>query len=164
MEAERIDGRTANQLRPLACSHNILNRAHGSASWSQGILFFCSILIYYLSSSLFICLFIQETLKSLLLFMDQKLEQRRTKTLRRLALKLFGSLRQAKLVISLSLSFYTCFLLQHLKIFLSILTWVVHQILKSLFQNVPFMVIFSTSTNLMSFELGQNLSTFPLCV
>jgi exosome complex component RRP46 len=36
MEAERIDGRTANQLRPLACSHNILNRAHGSASWSQG--------------------------------------------------------------------------------------------------------------------------------
>ena len=61
MEAERIDGRTANQLRPLACSHNILNRAHGSASWSQGILFFlffCSVLIYYLSSSLFICLFI----------------------------------------------------------------------------------------------------------
>ena len=92
--------------------------------------------------------------------MDQKLEQRRTKTLRRLALKLFGSLRQAKLVISLSLSFYTCFLLQHLKIFLSILSWVVHQILQSLFQNVPFMVIFSTSTNLMSFEL-QNLSTFP---
>lgn len=36
MEIERVDGRTANQLRPLACSRNILNRAHGSASWSQG--------------------------------------------------------------------------------------------------------------------------------
>ncbi|KAL5558678.1 hypothetical protein UlMin_034889 [Ulmus minor] len=36
MEIDRIDGRTPNQLRPLACSRNILNRAHGSASWSQG--------------------------------------------------------------------------------------------------------------------------------
>ncbi|KAL6344744.1 hypothetical protein AAG906_002650 [Vitis piasezkii] len=36
MEIGRDDGRTANQLRPLACSRNILNRAHGSASWSQG--------------------------------------------------------------------------------------------------------------------------------
>lgn len=36
MEVDRGDGRTANQLRPLACSRNILNRAHGSASWSQG--------------------------------------------------------------------------------------------------------------------------------
>ncbi|KAI4328778.1 hypothetical protein L6164_021108 [Bauhinia variegata] len=32
----RTDGRTPNQLRPLACSRIILNRAHGSASWSQG--------------------------------------------------------------------------------------------------------------------------------
>ncbi|XP_062077272.1 exosome complex exonuclease RRP46 homolog [Humulus lupulus] len=36
MEVDRIDGRTPNQLRPLACSRNVLNRAHGSASWSQG--------------------------------------------------------------------------------------------------------------------------------
>ncbi|CAM8898010.1 unnamed protein product [Rhodiola kirilowii] len=36
MEVYRADGRTANQLRPLACSRNVLNRAHGSASWSQG--------------------------------------------------------------------------------------------------------------------------------
>ncbi|KAG9156210.1 hypothetical protein Leryth_021619 [Lithospermum erythrorhizon] len=36
MEEKREDGRTAKQLRPLACSRNILNRAHGSASWSQG--------------------------------------------------------------------------------------------------------------------------------
>ncbi|KAL1834630.1 hypothetical protein ACET3Z_004281 [Daucus carota] len=36
MEIDRADGRTANQLRPLACSRNVLNRAHGSASWSQG--------------------------------------------------------------------------------------------------------------------------------
>ncbi|CAM8962984.1 unnamed protein product [Rhodiola kirilowii] len=36
MEVNRADGRTANQLRPLACSRNVLNRAHGSASWSQG--------------------------------------------------------------------------------------------------------------------------------
>ncbi|EXB39324.1 Exosome complex exonuclease RRP46-like protein [Morus notabilis] len=36
MEIDRIDGRTPNQLRPLACSRNVLNRAHGSASWSQG--------------------------------------------------------------------------------------------------------------------------------
>ncbi|CAN1148948.1 Exosome complex exonuclease RRP46 homolog [Linum perenne] len=33
---DRNDGRTANQLRPLACSRSILHRAHGSASWSQG--------------------------------------------------------------------------------------------------------------------------------
>uniref|UniRef100_A0A7C8YS78 Exosome complex exonuclease RRP46 homolog n=1 Tax=Opuntia streptacantha TaxID=393608 RepID=A0A7C8YS78_OPUST len=36
MEIERADGRTPNQLRPLACSRSVLNRAHGSASWSQG--------------------------------------------------------------------------------------------------------------------------------
>lgn len=36
MEIDRVDGRSPNQLRPLACSHNVLNRAHGSASWSQG--------------------------------------------------------------------------------------------------------------------------------
>ncbi|XP_052210519.1 exosome complex exonuclease RRP46 homolog [Diospyros lotus] len=36
MEVERVDGRKANQLRPLTCSRNVLNRAHGSASWSQG--------------------------------------------------------------------------------------------------------------------------------
>lgn len=33
---DRTDGRKPNQLRPLACSRSILNRAHGSASWSQG--------------------------------------------------------------------------------------------------------------------------------
>ncbi|KAF3335483.1 exosome complex exonuclease RRP46 [Carex littledalei] len=33
---DRIDGRNANQLRPLACSRNLLHRAHGSARWSQG--------------------------------------------------------------------------------------------------------------------------------
>ncbi|XP_020671995.1 exosome complex exonuclease RRP46 homolog isoform X2 [Dendrobium catenatum] len=32
----RADGRTLNQLRPLTCSRNLLNRAHGSARWSQG--------------------------------------------------------------------------------------------------------------------------------
>ncbi|KAJ4971559.1 hypothetical protein NE237_004658 [Protea cynaroides] len=36
MEIDRHDSRTRNQLRPLACSRNILNRAHGSARWSQG--------------------------------------------------------------------------------------------------------------------------------
>ncbi|XWS17714.1 hypothetical protein CRYUN_Cryun33cG0090900 [Craigia yunnanensis] len=36
MEVDTEDGRTQNQLRPLACSRNILHRAHGSASWSQG--------------------------------------------------------------------------------------------------------------------------------
>ncbi|XP_010503239.1 PREDICTED: exosome complex exonuclease RRP46 homolog [Camelina sativa] len=36
MEIDRVDGRTPNQLRPLACSRNILHRPHGSASWSQG--------------------------------------------------------------------------------------------------------------------------------
>ncbi|XP_047258803.1 exosome complex exonuclease RRP46 homolog isoform X1 [Capsicum annuum] len=36
MEVGRQDGRTANQLRPLTCTRNVLNRAHGSASWSQG--------------------------------------------------------------------------------------------------------------------------------
>nr|KJB82885.1 hypothetical protein B456_013G218900 [Gossypium raimondii] len=35
MEVDREDGRSQNQLRPLACSRNILHRAHGSASWSQ---------------------------------------------------------------------------------------------------------------------------------
>ncbi|VFQ73215.1 unnamed protein product [Cuscuta campestris] len=36
MEIDRADGRTANQIRPLSCSRGVLNRAHGSASWSQG--------------------------------------------------------------------------------------------------------------------------------
>ncbi|KAM5565534.1 exosome complex exonuclease RRP46 [Rosa sericea] len=36
MEIDRLDGRTPNQLRPLACTRNVLNRAHGSASWCQG--------------------------------------------------------------------------------------------------------------------------------
>ncbi|KAI9072142.1 hypothetical protein K1719_011171 [Acacia pycnantha] len=36
MEVDRPDGRTPSQLRPLACSRGILNRAHGSASWTQG--------------------------------------------------------------------------------------------------------------------------------
>lgn len=36
MEVDRLDGRTPNQLRPLACSRNLLHRAHGSARWSQG--------------------------------------------------------------------------------------------------------------------------------
>ncbi|KAL2337698.1 hypothetical protein Fmac_012144 [Flemingia macrophylla] len=36
MENDRPDGRTANQVRPLACSSSILHRAHGSASWTQG--------------------------------------------------------------------------------------------------------------------------------
>lgn len=42
MEIDRLDGRTPNQLRPLACSRNVLNRAHGSASWCQGFSFFLS--------------------------------------------------------------------------------------------------------------------------
>lgn len=47
MEIDRSDGRTPNQLRPLSCSRNVLNRAHGSASWSQGInLSFCSIIVF----------------------------------------------------------------------------------------------------------------------
>ncbi|KAK4761799.1 hypothetical protein SAY87_029683 [Trapa incisa] len=36
MEIDRTDGRSPNQLRPLACSRGILHRSHGSASWSQG--------------------------------------------------------------------------------------------------------------------------------
>ncbi|KAF6143852.1 hypothetical protein GIB67_009833 [Kingdonia uniflora] len=36
MDVDRADNRTPNQLRPLACSRNVLNRAHGSAKWSQG--------------------------------------------------------------------------------------------------------------------------------
>ncbi|OAE28256.1 hypothetical protein AXG93_4492s1470 [Marchantia polymorpha subsp. ruderalis] len=31
----RIDGRTANQLRPLLCTRGLLERAHGSARWQQ---------------------------------------------------------------------------------------------------------------------------------
>lgn len=42
MEIDRVDGRTPNQLRPLACSRNVLNRAHGSASWCQGFACFLS--------------------------------------------------------------------------------------------------------------------------
>jgi len=33
--AERTDGRSASQLRPLECSRGLLTRAHGSATWSQ---------------------------------------------------------------------------------------------------------------------------------
>ncbi|KAK9085852.1 hypothetical protein Sjap_026263 [Stephania japonica] len=36
MEVDRVDGRTPNQLRPLSCSYKLLQRAHGSARWSQG--------------------------------------------------------------------------------------------------------------------------------
>ncbi|XP_057435614.1 exosome complex exonuclease RRP46 homolog [Lotus japonicus] len=36
MESDRPDGRSPNQLRPLACSRSVLHRAHGSATWSQG--------------------------------------------------------------------------------------------------------------------------------
>ncbi|KAJ4823340.1 exosome non-catalytic core subunit rrp46 [Turnera subulata] len=36
MDIDREDGRTRNQLRPLACTRGVLHRAHGSASWSQG--------------------------------------------------------------------------------------------------------------------------------
>jgi len=36
MEIDRPDGRSPNQLRPLACSHSVLHRAHGSATWAQG--------------------------------------------------------------------------------------------------------------------------------
>ncbi|KAG6772680.1 hypothetical protein NC652_017745 [Populus alba x Populus x berolinensis] len=36
METDRDDGRSPSQLRPLSCSRNVLHRAHGSASWSQG--------------------------------------------------------------------------------------------------------------------------------
>ncbi|KAJ6674145.1 EXOSOME COMPLEX COMPONENT RRP46 [Salix viminalis] len=36
MESERDDGRSPSQLRPLSCARNVLHRAHGSASWSQG--------------------------------------------------------------------------------------------------------------------------------
>ncbi|GAB2275713.1 exosome non-catalytic core subunit rrp46 [Dionaea muscipula] len=36
MDIDRVDGRTPNQLRRLACSRNVLNRAHGSSSWIQG--------------------------------------------------------------------------------------------------------------------------------
>lgn len=36
METDRDDGRSPSQLRPLSCARNVLHRAHGSASWSQG--------------------------------------------------------------------------------------------------------------------------------
>ncbi|KQK12026.1 exosome complex exonuclease RRP46 homolog [Brachypodium distachyon] len=36
MEGSRGDGRNANQLRPFTCARNPLDRAHGSARWSQG--------------------------------------------------------------------------------------------------------------------------------
>ena len=74
MEIDRLDGRKANQLRPLACSRNILNRAHGSASWTQGKKFshlsiVCSFelsshsssLIAYLSLLFFLFLFLGDT-------------------------------------------------------------------------------------------------------
>ncbi|KAL2635037.1 hypothetical protein R1flu_006516 [Riccia fluitans] len=34
-EQARVDGRTANQLRPTLCSRSLLERAHGSARWQQ---------------------------------------------------------------------------------------------------------------------------------
>lgn len=46
MEIDRLDGRTPNQLRPLACSRNVLNRAHGSASWCQGFSFFLGFVLW----------------------------------------------------------------------------------------------------------------------
>ncbi|KAL2525556.1 Ribosomal protein S5 domain 2-like superfamily protein [Abeliophyllum distichum] len=36
MDEKREDGRAVTQLRPLSCTRNVLNRAHGSASFSQG--------------------------------------------------------------------------------------------------------------------------------
>ncbi|CAI9759646.1 unnamed protein product [Fraxinus pennsylvanica] len=36
MDEKREDGRSATQLRPLSCTRSVLNRAHGSASFSQG--------------------------------------------------------------------------------------------------------------------------------
>ncbi|KAG8375585.1 hypothetical protein BUALT_Bualt10G0115800 [Buddleja alternifolia] len=36
MDIERVGGRGANQLRPIDCSRNVLNRAHGSATCSHG--------------------------------------------------------------------------------------------------------------------------------
>ncbi|KAK3148723.1 hypothetical protein QOZ80_3AG0207810 [Eleusine coracana subsp. coracana] len=36
VETGRADGRNPNQLRPFSCTRNPLNRAHGSARWSQG--------------------------------------------------------------------------------------------------------------------------------
>lgn len=36
MEVDRADGRKPDQMRPLSCSRNVLDRAHGSARWSQG--------------------------------------------------------------------------------------------------------------------------------
>ena len=47
MEIERADGRKQNQLRPLACSRGILNRAHGSSNWSQGIHTYISLYIEF---------------------------------------------------------------------------------------------------------------------
>lgn len=32
----RSDGRIANQVRPMQCTRSLLDRAHGSARWSQG--------------------------------------------------------------------------------------------------------------------------------
>ncbi|PPD72860.1 hypothetical protein GOBAR_DD30245 [Gossypium barbadense] len=77
MEVDGEDGRTQNQLRPLACSHNILYRAHGSASWSLRRLS---------SSNFFMCgngSDILVTPKYLPPFMDRKLELKRTRTLRK---------------------------------------------------------------------------------
>ncbi|XP_076915837.1 exosome complex exonuclease RRP46 homolog isoform X1 [Bidens hawaiensis] len=36
MEVDRLDGRTANQRRPVVCTRGVLHRAYGSASWAQG--------------------------------------------------------------------------------------------------------------------------------
>lgn len=53
MGVDREDGRTPTMLKPLSCSRNVLNRAHGSASWSQGtILLF---LIFVLFNRFYYC-------------------------------------------------------------------------------------------------------------
>ena len=46
MGVDREDGRTPTMLKPLSCSRNVLNRAHGSASWSQGTILLSLILCY----------------------------------------------------------------------------------------------------------------------
>lgn len=56
MEIDRLDGRTPNQLRPLACSRNVLNRAHGSASWCQGFYFITPCITLGIVLCILVCL------------------------------------------------------------------------------------------------------------
>lgn len=56
MEEDRADGRSPNQLRPLACSRNVLNRAHGSARWSQGEFNTSKFMLPFITLSLFLLL------------------------------------------------------------------------------------------------------------